>query len=847
MFLNGIRLGLLDGFMEKGNYDITNLLKKSGKNVLAVLVYWPTKPIANHASPTYISSDGWDWMPSVPGLLQGITDDVYLIRTGKVQIKEPWIITNLISKKEADVSLKLELKNSSEKEEIGLFTVVINPGNIKIEQPVKLNVNQTQELTFNTTRFKQLKIENPLLWWPNGYGDPNLYTCDLQYTINGIVSDQQQIKFGIKKYSYDTIGSVLHIKINGEKIFVKGGNWGMSEYMLRCRGEEYDLKVKLHRDMNFNIIRNWIGSVTDEEFYDACDKYGIMVWDDFWLNSHPNFPDDIFAFNKNAVEKIKRLRNHPSVAVWCGDNEGYPLPPLNNWLREDVKTFDGGERLYQPNSHADALTGSGPWTNASPSWYFTKYPGGFGGDPGWGFRTEIGTAVFTNVESFKKFMPDTNWWPRNQMWDKHFFGPSAGNGGPDRYFSTIKNSYGGANGIEDFCRKAQLLNIETNKALFEGWQHHMWDDASGVMLWMSQSAYPSFVWQTYDYYYDLNGAYWGVKKACEPVHIQWSSADNTVKVSNTSLKNLEHLNAEAKVYNSDGKLVNKYTMHASMNVKANSVTPCFTLQFKTSNALSGKDAVASSVSADAAGAMAIADANNNTRWCSNYTDNEWVYEDLGEEKEISSVILNWESAYALAYKLQVSTDAVNWKDVYVTDKGIGGTEQITFSSVRARYVKMQGIKRATQWGYSLYEIEVYGGSPVKATSDLSAVHFIKLLLTDETGKLLSDNVYWRGSNLTDYTALNNMAKAKLKYSAVLEKRGTQSVIIATITNTADVPAVAIHIQAFHAKDKERILPVFMNDNYFTLMKNESKKVEIIFDTALLNDGKYTLVAEPYNN
>jgi len=92
-----------------------------------------------------------------------------------------------------------------------------------------------------------------------------------------------------------------------------------------------------------------------------------------------------------------------------------------------------------------------------------------------------------------------------------------------------------------------------------------------------------------------------------------------------------------------------------------------------------------------------------------------------------------------------------------------------------------------------------------------------------------------------------MAKAKLKYSAVLEKRGTQSVIIATITNTAEVPAVAIHVQAFHAKDNERILPVFMNENYFTLMKNESKKVEIIFDTALLNDGKYTLVAEPYNN
>src|SRR5581483_585687 len=198
-----------------------------------------------------------------------------------------------------------------------------------------------------------------------------------------------RMPFGIRQYSYDTAGGVLHIRINGEKVFVRGGNWGMSEYMLRCRGSEYDVKVKLHQAMNMNMIRNWIGSVTDDEFYDACDKYGIMVWDDFWLNSHPNLPDDVFAFNKNAVEKIKRLRNHPSIAVWCGDNEGYPLPPLNGWLREDVKTFDAGDRWYQPNSHADALTGSGPWTNFHPNWYFTKYPGGFGGDPGWGFRTEI--------------------------------------------------------------------------------------------------------------------------------------------------------------------------------------------------------------------------------------------------------------------------------------------------------------------------------------------------------------------------------------------------------------------------------------------------------------------------
>ena len=843
VFINGFRLGLLDGFMQRGKFDITSLLKKDGDNVLAVLVYWPTKPIANHASPTYISSDGWDWMPSVPGLLQGITDDVYLSSTGAVAFNDIWIRTAVPNKKQGLVSINVELKNNAGELQDGVLSGTINPGNIVFTQNVKLNAGQSWNMKFDTAKFRQLLISEPKLWWPNGYGEPNLYTLDLKYSVKGNVQDSRTIKFGIKEYSYDTLKGVLHININGERIFVKGGNWGMSEYMLRCRGEEYDLKVKLHREMNYNMIRNWIGSVTDEEFYEACDKYGIMVWDDFWLNSHPNLPDDIMAFNNNAVEKIKRLRNHPSIAVWCGDNEGYPLPPLNGWLRENVKTFDAGDRMYQANSHSDGLTGSGPWTNAHPNWYFTKYPGGFGGDPGWGFRTEIGTAVFTSFESFKKFMPDSNWWPRNQMWDKHFFGPSASNGGPDRYFNTITASYGAPAGIEDFCRKAQLVNIETNKALYEGWQHHMWNDASGVMTWMSQSAYPSFVWQTYDYYYDLNGAYWGVKKACEPVHIQWSYADNSVKISNTSLNELSNLTAEAIVYNMDGREVKKYSRKATVHAAADNISDCFSLNFQTDNLIYSKNAVASSVSTDALEASAVTDGSNGSRWSSNYNDDEWIYVDLGESKEIASVVLNWESAYAKAYKVQVSDDAINWKDIYSTTDGKGGTEVIPFTPLKTRYVKMQGIKRASQWGYSLFELEVFGKS--KKETDLSPVHFIRLLLKDDKGKLLSDNFYWRSAKSADYTDLNNLPKASLKTTSSITEKNGKNIISADIKNTGNGVAFAIHVQAIDSKG-DRVLPAIMNDNYFTLMKGESKHIIIEFDKSLLKDRKYKLVTEAYN-
>ena len=551
----------------------------------------------------------------------------------------------------------------------------------------------------------------------------------------------------------------------------------------------------------------------------------------------------------NAVEKIKRLRNHACIAVWCGDNEGYPLPPLNKWLEEDVNVYDGGDRAYHANSHSDGLSGSGPWMNSHPNWYFTKAPYGYGVNitRGWGLRTEIGTAVFTTFESFKKFIPEKNWWPRNEMWNKHFFGNSGGNAGPDKYFSTVEYNYGKAKGIEDFCRKAQLVNVEVNKAMYEGFQHHIWDDASGILTWMGQSAYPSLVWQTYDYYYDLTGAYWGIKKACEPVHIQWSYADNSVKVINTTLQDLQGLKATARVYNLDGKEMGRYTQNVTLNAAANKDSYCFHLNFTTDNLAFGKKAFASSVSKDAGEPGAAIDASDGSRWASEPRDDEWIYVDLGEPAEIATIALNWEAAHAKSYKLLISDDAAHWKEIYSNEDCKGGLEEIKIKPVRTRYVKMQGVKCATMWGYSLYEFELYGKK--KKPTDLSPVHFIKLELNDANGNLLSDNFYWRSNKPGDYKALNTLSKAKLNVTSQLVNRtdhGDKKVIKATIKNVGPSVAFAVHVQAVRSSDGERILPALMNDNYFTLLKGESKDIEIEFDSELLPDDNYRLSVIPYN-
>lgn len=850
IYLNGTYLGSLDGFMQRGCYEVTSLLKRDGENVLAVRVHLPATPLANQGSPTYLSSGGWDWMPYVPGLNSGITDKVYLSNTGAVVITDPWIRTKVPTRAKGELTVIADVTNHGREQSRVELRGVITPGNIEFSQLVELAAGETRTLKFDKRYYKQLIINNPHLWWPNGYGAPDLYTCRLQIVQEGEVSDTKSVDFGIKEYSYDKDGGVFHLYINGVPVFVKGADWGMSEYMLRCRGEEYETKIRLHKEMNFNMIRNWLGSVTDDEFYEYCDRYGIMVWDDFWINSNPNLPYDLNAFNLNMIEKIKRVRNHPSVAVWCGDNEGTPEAPLTGWMAENIKTFDGGDRYFQPQSNAGGLSGSGPWGAKDQRWYFLPYPVHGLSETmqrGWGFRTEIGTAVVPNVESLRKFLPADYLWPINDMWNLHYFGPNAGNGLPEQYRADIDNKYGKATSVEDFCRKAQLINLESNKALYEGWLDRMWEDASGVMNWMGQSAYPSMVWQTYDYYYDLTGAYFGCKRGCEPLHIFWNPVTDEVKVANTTRNDYENLTATVEVYNMDGKLVADYTKCATINSPSNTTASCFVIDFNQSREIvsRGKQAIASSTSQG--DASMVVDGDDNTRWAAEKADNEWIYVDLGRVMPVGGVRLNWEAAYGKEYKIEVSTDGMHWAEKFHVTDGEPGVREIIFPDVEARYVRMLGLRLGWWFGYSLWSFDVLGS--VQPSSGLSDVHFIHLELRDQEGRIISENNYWRGNDRCDFTALNNLQPVHLKVTSKMSRNEGRVTIHATVSlpSSAKSPAFAVHLQALRKSDGERLLPAIMSDNYFTLMPGEKKTISIEMNESLLDGDSYTLSAIPYNN
>lgn len=630
--LSGTKNSIKDvsGHMLRSKFDITHLIKRSGKNAIAILITDPdqkkTRKAKDHygvvCSPSYLAAAGWDWMPYVPGRLAGITGNAYLTVTGDAVMEDPWVRSDLPTLQKTEIFISTGVKNASATSKKIAISGMIQPGNIAFSKEIQVAAGSTARLSIDKKDFAQLVIDDPKLWWPNGYGEPNLYTCKLSCSIAGELSDEKEITFGIKKYEYKMVDNavgypVLTFFINGQKIYLKGGNWGMSEYLLRCHGEEYQTKIRLHKEMNYNMIRLWTGCVTDDEFYDYCDRYGIMVWDDFWLYVAYNEVAQSEAFKANALDKVRRLRNHPSIAIWCGANETHPKPELDNYLRKIVAEEDNNDRMYKSCSNQDGLSGSGWWANQPPKHHFETsssnlafnkpaYP--YGVDHGYGLRTEIGTATFPTFESVKEFIPKESWWPLptdeqlksddDNVWNKHFFGKEASNANPINYKKAVNTQFGESSGLEEFCEKAQLLNIEVMKGMYEAWNDKMWNDAAGLLIWMSHPAYPSFVWQTYDYYYDPTGAYWGAKKACEHLHIQWNASNHQIKVVNTTAKDWSGMVAKATIYDLNGKEIPSYGQTKRVDVTSSNITEAFTLNFDSSNLTFGKKAATTSVTGD---------------------------------------------------------------------------------------------------------------------------------------------------------------------------------------------------------------------------------------------------------
>ncbi|MEI7908085.1 MAG: discoidin domain-containing protein [Verrucomicrobiota bacterium] len=592
IYLNGKEVGRMAGAFIRGRFDITDKVV-SGRNTIAVLIHtipivrepfdkrldkvWTAESAIGNA-PTFLVAAGWDWMPCMRDRNLGIWQKVFLNTTADVDLLDPYVITKLPlpDTSRADLTVKTELRNSSDREVQGILRGKL--GDALFTKKVTVGPKQTITVTVDHTEQPSLSLRNPRLWWPNGYGEQFLYDFTIRFeTADGKVSDTKTSRVGIREWGYHK-ETPLIILCNGQKIMCKGTNWCMDEGMLRLEREDFRDRLKMEKDMNFTMLRSTLGLITKPDFYDLCDEYGLMIWDDFGANhEHAVMSPDLVV--ENARDRVRRFRNHASVALWCGANEHGPHGSMEPGMKEAVEKLDG-TRWFIPNSILNPpMDGNGPYTYCGPQYFFGSAKG---------FKSEIGLKALPVVESIRRMMPKRDLWPITQHgWGAHEWVNAGGNAGWCGDTEKAIARLGQYNSIEEFCGKAQLVSLEWAKAIFEAWNDKLWNDCSGVKIWMSNPVWPCLTFGIYDYYLEPTGGYFGCKKACEPIHIQWNIKSGEVKVINNTLTPLNGVTAESRIYQLDGREYARQT--ATVNCPANTATKCYDLTAADSERTRSKD------------------------------------------------------------------------------------------------------------------------------------------------------------------------------------------------------------------------------------------------------------------
>ena len=582
VFLNGKKLGRIEGAFMRGKFDVTDLVVP-GKNVVAVEIIRNNHigaikeknkqstdfngGILGADNPTFHATIGWDWIPTVRGRNIGIWNDVFLTSTGKVTVADPLVtsVLPLPDTTSATLTAEVIVKNHDANTVNG--TLEGKVGDVTFQKPVSLAAGEEKTVVFDVKDFPQLKMENPRLWWPKGYGAPNLYDANFTFKADDKVSDTKDFKVGIRQMTFNEDNHILSLFINGRRFIGRGGNWGFGESNLNYRGREYDIAVAYHADMNFTMMRNWVGMIGDEELYEACDRHGIMIWQDFWLANPADGPDPYYPemFIANAEDYVKCIRSHASIGLYCGRNEGFPPEQIDKALRRIIKE-DHPDIHYISSSADDVVSGHGPYRMLPAKEYFTLKTGN---DK---FHSERGMPNVMTYESMLRTFSPKGIWPQDDEWGMHDY-TREGAQGCTSFNEIIAKGYGEPQSAKEFACLAQWVNYDGHRSLFESRSQNR----KGLLMWMSHSCWPSMVWQTYDYYFEPTAAYFAIKKASEPLHIQWNPATDEVEVVNYSAGTHKGLTAKVQVLNMDASVA--WEKEATVDSNEDTTDKCIKLEF----------------------------------------------------------------------------------------------------------------------------------------------------------------------------------------------------------------------------------------------------------------------------
>ncbi len=547
---------------------------------------------------------GWDWGPRL--VTSGIWRQVYLEAWNGVRITDVHLRQREVTKAKALITDVVEVEADHEVPQAVVNVCDQNTGRTLASKKCALKKGRnTVALDFN--------IRHPRLWWCHGLGKPERYTLTTQVTIDRQTVAKHDDRIGLRSVKLVTEPDAdgkrqFYFVLNGVPVFAKGTNYiPQDNFLTEVTPERYRQTLQDAVDANMNMIRVWGGGVYEDDlFYDLCDEMGLMVWQDFMFacSTYPAEGQWVESVRHEAADNIRRLRNHPSIVLWCGGNECMDAWYNWGWKGRMEKTNPEGARLVERQQEylyydvlADVARQLIPDDIYTPGSPFSVRGHGSDGENGdrhfYGvghrrmpvssynqetahFFSEYGMQSFPEYDTILKFAPDTATHHIDgpvMMW--HQRGGAEANKTIEWY---INNEYGRPGDFKQFLYVAQLLQGDAMRTAIEAHRRRM-PLCMGSLLWQHDDCWPVASWATRDYYGRWKAAHYMVRKAFEPLICSAvCSGDSLYVYAVSDLLQTEKGTLSLTAYLLDGQVLNQQT--ASVTVPANTSTRVCALPLK---------------------------------------------------------------------------------------------------------------------------------------------------------------------------------------------------------------------------------------------------------------------------
>lgn len=544
-------------------FDVTQWVHE-GVNTLALRVH--------PADPQLDLSMGWvDWNPQPPDNNMGPWRGVDIVQTGPVELRFP-VVTSSLSLPDlahAALTVKVDVRNLDSVPHDA--TLAGEVAGVALRRVLHLQPGQSETVAFSPKTDPGLALNQPKVWWPARMGAQPLYQLQFTVAVEGVTADQANATFGIRSVrSALTKQGHRQFFINGKPLLIRGGGWA-PDMFLRHDPARVASEFDYVRNLGLNTIRSE-GKLEDQYFYDLADRYGILIlpgWEccDKWESAaktggEPWDDADEKIAAESMASEARLLRNHPSVIGFLIGSDNAPPAALAEMYVNTLRAADWPNPIISDAAEQNtAVTGPsgfkmrGPYAWVPPAyWYADKLGGAFG------FDSEVSAgADIPRLEDVERMLSPQE---REALWKypdvRQFHAASSWSpfSSIEPFATALARRYGPPKSLEDFVAKAQLENYDNVRAQFEAFNAHMdaANPSTGVIYWMLNNAWPSLHWHLYDYYLNPAGAYFGAKKANEPVHIQYSYDTRGVVLVNHTLTAERGLQARIRVRNLDGSV-----------------------------------------------------------------------------------------------------------------------------------------------------------------------------------------------------------------------------------------------------------------------------------------------------